>query len=75
MSKIWLVKHPTDQYNEDVKALARRNDLKVYDSRFAGEFAEEFVESKPPKLTIKGSKPKKEAKVKVEVKEEAPKPE
>jgi hypothetical protein len=58
MSKVWLVKHPTSQYNEDVKVLARKNDLKIYDAKFAGSFSDDVIESKPPKLTVKGSKSK-----------------
>jgi hypothetical protein len=34
--KIWYVEFPTYRYVEDVKQLARKNDLKVIDARFQG---------------------------------------
>ena len=46
--KIWYVEFPTYQYNEDVKELARKNNLKIVDAIFQGE-NEQCV--KPPKLT------------------------
>lgn len=51
--KAWMVDFPTYQYNEDVKLLARQNNLVVYDSRFKGEVPDEWVEKTPPKLTKK----------------------
>ncbi len=51
MSKVWLVDHPTYQYKEDVKDLARKNDLKVIDSQFAKSIDPKLVEASPPKLT------------------------
>ena len=50
---IWLVDHPTHQYKEDVKELARKNDLQVIDSRFKDSFDPKlFVDEKDaPKLT------------------------
>lgn len=63
MRKVWLVKHPIGQYSEDVKSLARKNDLIVYDTKFAESFNPESIESNPPELTIKGAKkPAKKAK-------------
>jgi hypothetical protein len=74
MRKVWLVKHPIGQYNEDVKSLARKNDLIVYDTKFAESFNPESIELNPPELTIKGAKkPAKKAAKKVE--EESPKQE
>ncbi len=35
--KIWYVEFPTSQYKEDVKALARKNDLRIRDARYKGE--------------------------------------
>lgn len=56
MENIWYVEHPIDQYNEDVKALARKAGLKIIDAQFDdGEGA-----TKTPKLTKKGSKPSKD---------------
>ena len=46
--KIWYVEFPTYQYNEDVKELARKNNLKIVDAIFQGENEQC---SKPPKLT------------------------
>ena len=56
MNNIWFLEFPTFQYNEDVKDLARKNNLKIIDARFQGENKQC---DKPPKLTkIKGSKEK-----------------
>ena len=56
MNNVWYVEFPTFQYNEDVKDLARKNNLKIIDARFQGENKQC---DKPPKLTnIKGSKEK-----------------
>ena len=66
MRKVWLVKHPIGQYNEDVKSLARKNDLIVYDTKFAESFPAHVVETDAPKLTVKGSKPKAKKAKKVE---------
>jgi hypothetical protein len=52
--KAWLVEFPTYQYNEDVKELARKNNLIVYDARFADQIPTEWVEASPPKLTKVG---------------------
>ena len=54
--QIWYVEFPTFQYNEDVKDLARKNNLKIIDARFQGDNKQC---EKAPKLTkIKGSKEK-----------------
>ncbi|MAO24252.1 MAG: hypothetical protein Unbinned3818contig1000_44 [Prokaryotic dsDNA virus sp.] len=58
MKKVWFVKHPTSQYKEDVKALARKNDLVIYDAKFEGSINPKMVESKPPKLTLVKSEKK-----------------
>lgn len=49
--QIWLVEHPANQYKEDVKKLARKNDLKIIDAKFAGSIDQEMIAKKPPKLT------------------------
>lgn len=54
--KAWLVEFPTFQYNEDVKALARVNNLIVYDKIFADQIPDGAVETDPPKLTKIGEK-------------------
>ena len=56
--KIWLVEHPTWQYNEDVKKLALENGLVVVDELFKGSYTEDQLVKKPPKLTKKGAKRK-----------------
>jgi hypothetical protein len=53
--KIWLVAHPLHQYKEDVKSLARKNDLRIIDAEYKADIDPELVEEKPPKLTKAGS--------------------
>lgn len=53
--KIWYVEFPTYQYNEDVKELARKNNLKIVDAIFQGT---DKQCDNPPKLTLIGEKPK-----------------
>lgn len=59
MNKIWLVEHPTYQYNEDVRELALANGLSIVDKKFESSFTEEQLATKPPKLTKKNAKPTK----------------
>jgi len=48
--KVWYVKFPTYQYNEDVKTLAKENGLKIIDAKYdKGDGVKDA-----PKLTIKG---------------------
>ncbi len=62
MKKIWYVDLPSYVYEEDVKALARENDLKIIDSRFKGDNKQC---ANAPKLTVKGEpKPKRKRAVK-----------
>ena len=51
--KYWLVDHPTHQFKEDVKELARKADLEVIDSRFKETIDPKLVVSDKdaPKLT------------------------
>ncbi len=35
--KLWFVKFPLFQYNEDVRVIARKNDLKIIDIRYKGD--------------------------------------
>jgi len=56
--EIWLVPHPTYQYNENVQELARQHKLTVIDARHKGSINLDLVVD-GPKLTIKGEKPKK----------------
>ena len=48
--KIWLVEHPLFQYKEDVKQLARKNDLKIVDLAFKGSIDPKFLAEKTPKI-------------------------
>ena len=50
MNNVWYVEFPTFQYNEDVKELARKNNLKIIDARFQGDNKQC---EKAPKLTLK----------------------
>lgn len=54
--KIWLVPHPTYQFKEDVKALARQNNLKIVDAKFASNYKQEVLVAEAPKLTKKTAK-------------------
>lgn len=51
--KVWLVEHPTYQFKEDVKKLARKNDLIIVDAKFKDQYKpEQLVSDKDaPKLT------------------------
>ena len=51
--QIWYVEFPTFQYNEDVKDLARKNNLKIIDARFQGKNKQC---DNAPKLTKAGEK-------------------
>ena len=56
MNNVWYVEFPTFQYNEDVKDLARKNNLKIIDARFQGENKQ--CDNAPKLTKIKGSKEK-----------------
>ena len=45
---VWYVEFPTYQYKEDVKALARKADLRIVDAKFQGDKKQC---AKAPKLT------------------------
>ena len=51
--QIWLVGFPTHQYKEDVKLLARKNNLKVIDAKFDKSINPELIAKNAPKLTKK----------------------
>lgn len=51
LKKIWLVPHPTSQFNEDVKELASDKGLRIIDAKFSKEINAELVEKNTPKLT------------------------
>ena len=53
--KIWLLKGPLTQYNEDVKQLAEKAGLRIIDARYAVGVE---GEKKTPKVTAKGAKKK-----------------
>ena len=65
MRKIWLVKHPLGQYTQDVKALARKNDLVIYDAKFEASLNPAMIERSPPNLTVRGAKRAKKPAVEV----------
>ena len=48
---IWFVEFPTSQYKEDVKALARKADLRIIDAKFKKDFKEDEIAKEVPKLT------------------------
>lgn len=60
--KTWFVKFPTYQYNEDVRALAKANGLKIVDAQFDDGTGVKDA----PTLTIKGEKPKRQKESKTE---------
>lgn len=66
MRKIWLVKFPTGQYKQDVKGLARQNNLVVYDEKYRDALNPAAIEANPPRLTRKGTKAKPKPKAEVE---------
>lgn len=51
MGNIWLVPHPVGQFQEDVKALARQNGLRIIDVKFKSDIDPEELARDPPKLT------------------------
>ena len=51
--KKWFIKFPTFQYQEDVKALAKKHSLKIIDMKFQG--SESQCENAPA-LTLKSKK-------------------
>lgn len=51
--KVWFIEFPTYRYNEDVKDLARMNNLKIVDAKFQGTLKQ--CENAPT-LTLKGAK-------------------
>lgn len=55
MDKIWLVPHPTHQFNENVKKLARMNNLIIIDAKHAAEYPAEAIAEDTPKLTQKSA--------------------
>ena len=53
MKKVWLVKHPLHQYEEDVKDLARKANIKIIDAKFTSLIGEQHRASDTPALTVK----------------------
>lgn len=51
---VWLVPHPTHQWVEDVKALARQHRLQIVDPAAAGEAELAAVAADVPELTPRG---------------------
>ena len=57
--QIWLVKFPTYQYAEDVKALAAQHRLRIVDVKFKSELDPRKIAADVPKLTVKPKKKEK----------------
>ncbi len=74
MRKLWFVKHPITQYNEDVKALAKDKNLRIVDDKFKADADPDAIEQNPPELTKQGEEaPKAKAKPKAKRKKKAAK--
>ncbi len=58
MGSIWLVEHPTSQYNEDVRAVASAAGLCIIDAKFKADFSDSDLAENPPSLTRIGEKKK-----------------
>lgn len=56
MRKVWLVKFPTHQYKEDVKALAIKANLKIVNEKYSEDIDPKYVEKETPPLTLKPKK-------------------
>ena len=69
MKKLWFVKHPIARYNEDVKALTKKNNLSIVDDKFKDDCDPAKVAEKTPELTVIGEK-----KAKKKAKKPTPKP-
>lgn len=54
---VWLVEHPTHQYNEDVKTLARQHGLQVVDAAAASADDIDRAVAIGPQLTRRGDVP------------------
>ena len=55
MDKIWLVPHPTHQFKEDVKKLARMHNLTIIDAKHAAEYPADAIAGDTPELTLKSA--------------------
>lgn len=51
MQKIWLVPHPTHQFKDDVKKLARMHNLTIIDAKHAAEYPADAIAEDAPTLT------------------------
>ena len=61
--KIWLLALPASLYVDDIKQLAKDNNLQIVDAKFADKINDKDVEQKPPKVKLVS--PKRKAKKKV----------
>jgi len=66
--KVWLVDHPTSQYEEDVKEVAARAMVRIVDSKYKSSVDPAKIHSSMPELTKKKAKQlkKEQAEAKVE---------
>jgi len=51
--KVWLVDHPTSQYEEDVKDMAARAMVRIVDSKYSGSVDPDKLHPSMPELTKK----------------------
>ena len=65
--QIWLVEFPTHQYNEDVKALAKRANLKIIDAKYSQDIKQDLISKEVPKITKKTAAQLKKETAKVEI--------
>ena len=49
--KVWLVPHPTHQFKENIKQLAREKNMRIVDVKFADLFQLDDIATDTPKLT------------------------
>lgn len=49
--KIWFLEFPTFMYKEDVKALARKADVKIVDAKYKKDYPAEMIAEQVPKVT------------------------
>ena len=73
--KIWLLALPASLYVEDVKNLAKSNNLIIVDAKFADAVDDKDVEQKPPKTTLVNKLKRKPRKKLTEPEPEEAKPE
>jgi len=56
--KIWLLALPASLYVDDIKQLAKDNNLQIVDAKFTDKINSKDVEQKPPKVKLVSAKRK-----------------